>query len=110
MFLRWAWEMNKGSNADCVGTMGAPGFVRTWEYIHDKFVEQGVTNVAWLWNPGGTADDPDPAPYYPDPGTVDWIAADAYDTDGGLDFGGVFSHFYRQFLGLRETDAGGRDR
>jgi hypothetical protein len=56
MFIRWYWEMNLAAganNQDCLGSGGPAGYTAAWQHIHDVFRAQGVTNVSWLWNPGG---------------------------------------------------------
>jgi len=60
-------------------------FVNAWRRVVDIFHQQGVTNVAWLWNPvipppawyGGDWD-PDWEAYYPGDAYVDWVGADFY--------------------------------
>jgi len=62
-------------------------FVNAWRRVVDIFREQGVTNVAWLWNldtpqpPGSGYDwgwDPNWQAYYPGDAYVDWVGADVY--------------------------------
>ncbi len=101
VFIRWFWEMNLGNKPQCsgIGTAAQQGanYVAAWQNIYNIFKAQGVTNVSWVWNPGGAAADPDPAPYYPGNNYVDWIGFDGYDKIEALDFGGVFNHFYQEF-------------
>jgi hypothetical protein len=60
-------------------------FVNAWRRVVDIFHQQGVTNVAWLWNPvipppawyGGDWDSNWQA-YYPGDAYVDWVGADFY--------------------------------
>jgi hypothetical protein len=101
MFLRWNWEMNLSNGAKCMGTgttaQQEAGYIGAWQNIYNIFKAQGVTNVSWLWNPGGGPADADPAPYYPGSAYVDWIGFDGYDKIMAHDFGGVFTNFYTEF-------------
>ena len=101
MFLRWNWEMNLSNGAKCMGTgttaQQEAGYIGAWQNIYTIFKAQGVTNVSWLWNPGGGPADADPAPYYPGSAYVDWIGFDGYDKIAAHDFGGVFTNFYTEF-------------
>jgi len=101
MFIRWNWEMNLTSGNKCMGTGTASqqhaNFIAAWQNIYNIFKAEGATNVSWLWNPGGAAADPDPAPFYPGNAYVDWIGFDGYDKISAHDFGGVFNPFYQEF-------------
>ena len=97
IFIRWYWEMNLGSNQTCMGSGGAAGYIAAWQHIYNVFKAQGVTNVSWLWNPGGTSRDPDATPYYPGDGFVDWIGFDGYDKVAANDFGLIYGGFYQTF-------------
>jgi hypothetical protein len=101
LFIRWNWEMNLTHGSKCMdsGTTAqeAAGFIAAWQNIYTIFQAQGVTNVSWLWNPGGAAADPDAAPFYPGNAYVDWIGFDGYDKIAAHDFGGVFKPFYQEY-------------
>jgi hypothetical protein len=97
IFIRWYWEMNLGSNQTCMGSGGAASYIAAWQHIYNVFKAQGVTNVSWLWNPGGTSRDPDATPYYPGDGFVDWIGFDGYDKVAANDFGLIYGSFYQMF-------------
>ena len=101
IFIRWNWEFDLTGGSKCMGTgttaAQEAGFIAAWQNIYNIFKAQGVTNVSWLWNPGGAAADPDPAPYYPGSAYVDWIGFDGYDKINANDFGGVFNPFYQEF-------------
>jgi len=102
MFIRWNWEFNLTSGNKCMGSgttaQQEAGFIAAWQNIYNIFKAQGVTNVSWLWNPGGAAADPDPAPYYPGNAYVDWLGFDGYDKITANDFGVVFNPFYTEFV------------
>ena len=107
VFLRWNWEMNLKTNSPkCLGTdtlqEAAYWYIRAWQHIHEHFAQNNVTNVVWLWNPGGAPGDPDPKPYYPGPNYVDWIGFDGYDKEHKEDFGAVFGHFYSEFSSYKK--------
>jgi hypothetical protein len=101
MFIRWNWEMNLTSGNKCMGsgtsTQQQQNYINAWQNIYNIFKAQGVTNVSWLWNPGGAVADPDAAPFYPGNAYVDWIGFDGYDKVNAHDFGGVFNHFYQEY-------------
>lgn len=105
IFLRWYWEMNLAAGAngqDCMepsgADAGAAGYIAAWRYIHDRFmITDGVTNVAWLWNPAGSTLDPTSVPFYPGDAYVDWIGFDGYDKIQANNFGPVFATFYGDF-------------
>jgi hypothetical protein len=101
IFIRWFWEMNLTNKPQCSGSgtnaQIAANYVAAWQNIYTIFQQQGVTNVSWLWNPGGAAADASSVPYYPGNAYVDWIGFDGYDKISAHDFGGVFSPFYQTF-------------
>jgi hypothetical protein len=60
-------------------------FVNAWRRVVDIFHQQGVTNVAWLWNPNVPLPpgldwgwDPKWKDYYPGDAYVDWVGVDIY--------------------------------
>jgi hypothetical protein len=100
IFIRWYWEMNlkPGANGqDCLGSDGPGGYIKAWQHITALFRQQGATNVSWLWNPAGAAQDADSKPYYPGDAYVDWIGFDGYDKVGANTFPAIFSPFYTEF-------------
>ena len=100
VFIRWFWEMNipdSNGQGNCLGSAGATGYIAAWRHIYDIFITEGASNVSWLWNPGSNLDHPNPAPYYPGSGYVDWIGFDGYDKFSDDNFGSVFNSFYVEF-------------
>lgn len=101
LFIRWNWEMNLNTGTKCMDTgskaVQEAGYIAAWQNIYSIFKAQGVTNVSWLWNPGGTPGDPDAAAFYPGTTYVDWVGFDGYDKIAAHDFGGVFGAFYQEF-------------
>ena len=81
VFLRWFWEMNLVAlprAANCLGTLGAAGYVQAWQHIFDIFQQEGATNVSFVWCPS-IAGPGFAASYYPGNQFVDWIGVDGYD-------------------------------
>jgi hypothetical protein len=59
-------------------------FIRAWRHMHDIFVQQGATNVKWVWSPNVTYGSQYPlADLYPGNAYVDWLGLDGYNW--GLD-------------------------
>jgi len=61
-------------------------FISAWQRIVNIFNQEGVTNVAWVWNPNTFPPPPtnwgfdtDLTSYYPGDNYVDWVGADHYD-------------------------------
>jgi hypothetical protein len=103
IFLRYFWDMNVPSSSvgrgTCYdpsvdnpdGTFSAPEFVAAWQHVHDIFVQEGATNVVWVWCPSSMG--ANPAPFYPGSAYVDWVGVDAYDP-AGQGFVATFSQIY----------------
>jgi mannan endo-1,4-beta-mannosidase len=78
------WE--KWSPANNGSTPDPAAFVAAWRHVHDLFVQNGATNVVWVWCPNAT-DVPNAtsAPwnhwtnYYPGDTYVDWVGIDGYN-------------------------------
>jgi hypothetical protein len=101
IFMRWGHEMNgnwypwagyvNGEGGDSDGGLddaglpstGAGKYVAAWRHVHDIFVQEGATNVFWVWCPN--ANDVPEVPwnhwtnYYPGDEYVDWVGIDAYN-------------------------------
>jgi hypothetical protein len=84
LFIRWAWEMN-GSWYAWGGAKNGDrpaDFVAAWRHIHDIFVANHATNVAWVWGPNYESLPKeswnDAANYYPGDDYVDWVAVSGY--------------------------------
>jgi PA14 domain/Glycosyl hydrolase family 26/CARDB len=88
ILLRFAHEMNGNwypwsGSSNGGATSGPANYIAAWRHVHDLFVAQGATNVAWVWcvNQG---DVPGAAwnhwtNYYPGDSYVDWVGIDAYN-------------------------------
>jgi hypothetical protein len=102
VFLRYMWEMNlpatTSSRQSCYdpntdapnGVFSAAEFVAAWVHMRTIFLQQGVTNVVWLWNPSGGSD---PGSYYPGASQVDWVGFDKYD-DTSTSFAETYAQPY----------------
>jgi hypothetical protein len=88
ILLRWGHEMNGNwypwAGANNGGANGGPAkYIAAYRHVHDLFVADGATNVAWVWCPL-VADVPSDAwnhwtNYYPGDAYVDWVGLDAYN-------------------------------
>lgn len=88
IFLRFGHEMNGNwypwSGAMNGGANGGPAkYIAAYRHVHDLFVQDGATNVVWIWCPLVT-DVPAEAwnhwtNYYPGDDYVDWVGLDAYN-------------------------------
>src|SRR5205823_6909101 len=76
-------------------------YIAMWRHVHDVFVEEGATNVRWVWSPN--VDYPGATPFeamYPGDDYVDWVALDGYNWGGSngytpwRSFTGVFGASY----------------
>jgi hypothetical protein len=85
VFLRWGWEMNgnwypwAGPNND----NNPQAYVDCWRYLHKIFVQQGATNVAWVWSINWNNRPPTASnrfqSYYPGDSYVDWVGLSGYN-------------------------------
>jgi hypothetical protein len=102
VMLRYMWEMNLPANQFfrqlCYdpatdspnGIFSATEFIAAWDRMRQIFLQEGATNVIWLWNPSGSND---PLRYYPGPSEVDWIGFDKYD-DTSTPFAETYAQSY----------------
>ncbi len=91
VMLRYMWEMNLPSSSSfrpaCYdpatdnpnGVFSPTQFVAAWVHMRQIFVNEGATNVVWVWNPDGSNNG---SAYYPGANVVDWVAMDQYDFSG----------------------------
>jgi hypothetical protein len=82
LLLRFAPEMNGNWNpySEGVNTNTAGQYVQAWHHVHDLFVADGATNVAWVWNPN--VDFAGSVPLdglYPGDAYVDYVGLDGYN-------------------------------
>jgi len=82
VLLRLDHEMNGNWYAWAPGINGntPASYVAMWRHVHDVFVEEGATNVRWVWSPN--VDYPGAMPFeamYPGDDYVDWVGLDGYN-------------------------------
>src|SRR5437764_3245284 len=101
LFLRFDWEMNgwwqfpwaEQTNGNQPGD-----YVRAWRHVHDIFMQQGATNVTWVWCPNISSNGTTPlSAVYPGDDYVDWTCMDGYNH--GTDGGGWWQSFQEVFGG-----------
>jgi hypothetical protein len=82
LWLRFAHEMNSDWYPWAASVNGntAAQYVAAWRHVHDIFVREGATNVAWVWSPNVEFPGSTPlASLYPGDGYVDWLGVDGYN-------------------------------
>ncbi|MFN8473385.1 MAG: malectin domain-containing carbohydrate-binding protein [Anaerolineae bacterium] len=104
-FLKFDWEMNGYWNWPWMESKNGnqPGdFVRAWRHVHDVFVQQGATNVTWVWCPNIADGWTTPmSQLYPGDGYVDWTclhgynAGSAFNPPGWVSFNQTFNSTFR---------------
>jgi hypothetical protein len=116
VMIRWAYEMNLSinnpggnpNNNDCYAQSGNGDQAQATEYINsvqhlvNRFAQDGVTNVTWVWCPGTssanfTAHNIDL--FYPGYYYTDWIAGDTYDktSQPTRGFVGIWTTFWNHY-------------
>jgi hypothetical protein len=88
IFIRFEWEINESQNS-CNGS--AADFKAAWQHLVTRFKTDGVTNVTWVWNPGGNITSSN---YYPGDAYVDWVADDTYGDNAATFLYQFFNTFY----------------
>ncbi|HLZ70058.1 MAG TPA: glycosyl hydrolase [Dehalococcoidia bacterium] len=103
ILLRFAHEMNGTWYPQWSGNSGA--YIAAWRHIHDLFVQNGATNVQWVWAPNiwyQVSLATDGRPYYPGDGYVDWVALDGYNNTANSwqSFTTLFGYAYNQLTAM----------
>ena len=86
-YLRFCWEMNGNWQPFSPGIGGntSADFVAMWQHVHNLFVQDGATNVRWVWSPNVEYTGSTPyASVYPGDSYVDWVGVSGYN-DGPTD-------------------------
>lgn len=81
-FLRFAHEMNGDWTTWSPGLLGntSQEFVAVWRRVHGIFLEEGATNVKWVWAPVVESEGPVSfADVYPGDSYVDWYGLSGYN-------------------------------
>lgn len=77
IMLRFWHEPDVSYKADWID--GDPqNFIDSWMYVRQIFLEEGTTNIEWVWCPTAWNWDQQGALFYPGDANVDWICADGY--------------------------------
>lgn len=77
-FLRLNWEMNGYWLP--YANEATTWYVPMWKHVHDIFVQEGATNVTWVWCPNIDGFSTMPLePLYPGNNYVDWVCMDGYN-------------------------------
>jgi hypothetical protein len=100
LFLRFDPEMNGWwlPWSEQVNGNSAGEFVPAWRHVHDIFVQQGATNVTWVWCPNIVSPASTPTgSLYPGDNYVDWTCADGYNW--GTDNANAWQSFSQVFGG-----------
>jgi len=73
-WVSWSGSTNGNTPAD---------FIAAWRHMHDIFVQEGATNVKWIWSPnrdGSTADAVNTFNnYFPGDGYLDFVGFSGYN-------------------------------
>jgi glycosyl hydrolase family 26 len=80
IFLRFYHEPDGAYQSAAVHS--ATAYIQAWRHVHDIFIQEGATNVVWIWCPTSwsyVTGSPWPPTYYPGDAYVDWIATDGYN-------------------------------
>ena len=94
IFFRPGYEMN-GNWMPYSGN--ATLFVRAWQYMYDRFRQDGVTNVAWVWAPNYDANN-NWIPYYPGNAYCQYVGIDLYNfAPNGILFSQASASFIKYF-------------
>lgn len=104
-FLRFCHEMNgswypwsENANGNSVGE-----FAAAWRHVHDIFVQEGATNVSWVWAPN-EVESYRGIPLtriYPGDAYVDWVGMSGYNW--GTFGGGAWRSFAKTFTNTYAT-------
>jgi endoglucanase len=90
--MRYCDEMNLPHN-----NLTPSQFIPMWQYVHDRFVADGVANVRWFWCPSNENADPSSGvAYYPGDAYVDDAGYDAYD-DNSVGFEVLMDTIYPSY-------------
>ena len=115
--LSFGHEMNGGWSRWGYTHLPPATFVAAWKHIVDEFRDLGVHNVTWLWtaniiNNTKTGQIPDPKPWWPGPGYVNWVGLDGYYLKPSWQFAPLFGptinavrHFTSAPILIAETGA-----
>lgn len=107
-FLRFDHEMNGWWQfpwAEQANNNRPGDYIKMWRHVHNIFVEEGATNVTWVWCPNVIGYGTTPlAQVYPGDSYVDWVGMDGYNWGTPWrSFSEVFSDTYNALQELAPT-------
>jgi hypothetical protein len=104
VFIRLWWEMNLTGlrNEQCLGGLGAAGYIQAWQHVVNIFRSMGATNAAFAWVVAGRDPGADADQFYPGGTYVDWVGEDGYARNTGAGstptpFADIFDAFYSEW-------------
>lgn len=110
IFIRFANEMNGDWDPWCAWffSKDADLYIEAWQRIHNIFIEQGVDNAVFVWNPHDRSF-PDfkwnaAELYYPGDEYVDWVGLTGYNNGTGnsgetwREFNAIYQPLYNEYL------------
>ena len=77
IMLRFWHEPDVAYKADWIDE-DPQNFIDSWMYVRQIFLEEGTTNIEWVWCPTAWNWEQQGARFYPGDANVDWICADGY--------------------------------
>jgi beta-mannanase len=111
IYLRLMHEMNGDWSpyGDGINGNTPDKYKRAWIHVHDIFVQEGATNVKWVWAPNigppGWSPAHSMSSFYPGDTYVDWVGLDGYNwssvhNDPWRSFDQIFSGSYSEITSV----------
>jgi hypothetical protein len=108
VLFRFAHEFNHGVYGWNIRNNGqtAQQYIDAWRHIHDVFIQEGATNVLWVWSPNVNWDGMHTfTEAYPGDAYVDWLGLDGYNWEGvnntaAQTFHQIFDNSYNQITAI----------
>lgn len=103
VFINFAPEPDNPAHSwSLSGDNTAKEYKKAWEHIVTVFIDNGVSNVTWVWNPWKPEAIRE---YYPGPNYVDWIGVTALNYgDAGKKKPRSFARMYEPFRKVLRSD------
>jgi cellulose synthase (UDP-forming) len=82
VFIRFAHEMNGNWYPWGDQNSTSQDYIAMWRHVHEIFVEEGATNVVWVWSPNNTdqfGSSDSLLSYYPGDNYVDWVGFSGFN-------------------------------
>jgi mannan endo-1,4-beta-mannosidase len=108
VLFRFAHDFNHGAYGWDIRNNGqtAQQYIDAWRHIHDVFIQEGATNVLWVWSPNVNWDGVHTfTEAYPGDAYVDWLGLDGYNWEGvnntaAQTFHQIFDNSYNQITAI----------